>query len=114
MTSSDEKAGRALLHKWKTTEDWIGVSLDSIGSALVLTGVGAIAELGEDALRFEGEGFNFFLKLKDAGFDNVVSEALLSASGLDPTKYVESLEILLDTGDKLVFWHLRQEVAKPS
>jgi hypothetical protein len=103
MRSSVDSEGFTLLKSWKTHPPEIRGSFEGIGKKLMFTGLGTLTDFDETALRFTGASFELILDLRDAAFDNVATKKSLEAMGLDASKYPESAEIMLGTGDRVSF-----------
>jgi len=102
MTSSDESAGRELLQTWKRTSRPIRVQFSSSGETFAMDGRGRITELDTEALSIEGEGFGLLLSLTGARFKSVGSAERILEVGLDPSRYSETIELLLGDMERLV------------
>jgi len=104
MRSSQDNEGFKLLNKWNTSAPPIRVSFNGIGNKLSLSATGVVAAFDGEGMRFAGAGFELILDLSDAAFGNVGTEEVFRAMGLDAPRYPESAEILLGSGDRVVFF----------
>lgn len=102
MRSSED--GFRLLNKWKTNGAEIRLSFSGIDNKWSISGAGIIVGVDTETMRFTGAGFELFLDLRDADFENVGTEEVFRRLGLDPEEYTESAEIWLGSGDKAIFF----------
>jgi len=103
MRSSMDSEGFTLLSNWNKQGPEIQGSFVGIGKKLEFRGTGILTEFSKDGLRFTGAGFEFVVDLTEAAFERVATNKSLKAMGLDPSKYPESVEITLGTGDRVSF-----------
>lgn len=80
------------------------MSFKGIGDKLLISGSGVIVEFDNAGLRFSGPAFEVFVDLSDAAFNNVGTEEVFRRNDLDPSRYTESAELFLGSGDKVVFF----------
>lgn len=110
MRSEEDNRARKLLNKWKTTQAFVQLSFNAIGDCLAFELRGIIVELSDDALRFEGAGSNAFLDLRGAGFQDTVTDELLSRLGRSGTQSEGTQAVLRAGGSCLL---VASEVNRP-
>lgn len=100
MNSSEDAL--KLLTRWKNSGAEIRISLSASLNIFNLVGVGKVTSASTEVIELEGAGFGFSIDTTEVIFKNVISSEYVRASGADPVKSGEQIEVDFGSGLKLL------------